>query len=161
MREDEAVLSRKPSEEELIFDAKTYFLKRYDAIIRNSNRYKHKEKFFPKKAAIVSYATVGIFHPIASAKGEKYDIGIDLKQLLALNDWDLFEKAVSLNIPFCSKNEIFDFCGQKLLTCKDINGLTARFYGFLFDQEILIKQTLVHDGYSFEEHINNEKNFYP
>ena len=164
---EKIILSRKPSEEELIADAKQNFIKQCNAVIRNNNLYKYKDKIFPEKRCQyylmknipLDYADIGIFHPLVEKKTEPYGIGINLKALLALDDYDLFDKIISLDIPFCDKN---DALNKRLITAEDIHGLTdVRFYQFLARQDILIKQILkrYYDSqknpkYTFEDYCN-------
>lgn len=149
-KQDEVILSKKPSEEELIADAKQDFIKKCNALIRNNNLYKYKDKIFPEKRCQYfltkyipkDYADVGIFHPLVEKSTEPYEIGVNLKALLAFDDYSLFEKIIALNIPFCDKNEVIDFFNKDLISDKDIHGLTdIRFYSFLSNQDILIKQS--------------------
>lgn len=147
-KQDEKVLSKQPTKEELIADAKADFIKRCNAIIRNNNLYKYKDKIFPEKRCNYfltryipkEFADIGIFHPLVEKETEPYEIGINLKALLAFDDYDLFEKIIALDIPFCEKNDILR---AHLITAEDIHGLTnVKFYGFLAHQDILIKQIL-------------------
>lgn len=153
-KQDELILSRQPSDEELIADAKEDFIKKCNAIIRGNNLYKYKDKIFPDKnckdfftaeydSKERGYADIGIFHPSVVKETESYGIGINLKALLAFDDYNLFEKVIALNIPFYDKNELIRFFKyDSLLADKDIHGLTdTRFYLFLSDQTVLIKQS--------------------
>lgn len=166
-KQDEDVLSKQPTKEELIADAKADFIKRCNAIIRNNNLYKYKDKIFPEKRCNYfltksipkDYADIGIFHPLVKKETEPYEVGINLKFLLSFDDYDLFEKIIALDIPFCEKNDVLN---KRLITAEDIHGLTdVRFYRFLAHQEILIKQILkrYYDSdkspkYSFEDYFN-------
>lgn len=150
-KQDDEILSKQPSKEELIADAKADFIKRCNAIIRNNNLYKYKDKIFPEnrckyylmKYIPEEYADIGIFHPLVVKETEPYEIGINLKALLTFDDYNLFEKVISLNIPFCDKSKVIRFFDcDNLLSDKDVHGLTdTRFYAFLADQTVLIKQS--------------------
>lgn len=148
--QDAQVLFKQPTQEELIADAKEEFIKKCNVIIRNNNLYKYKDKIFPEKRCKdylmthipIDYADIGIFHPLVIKETEPYEIGINLKALLSFKDYTLFEKIIALNLPLCDKYTVLDFFKKNRISEKDIHGFTdVRFYAFLSDQEILIKQS--------------------
>lgn len=162
---DKGILSRQPSREELITEAKANFIKQCNTIIRKNNLNKYKDKIFPDERCKdfltadysnikKDYGDIGIFHPLVKKETESYEIAINLKAILAFDDYSLFEKVISLNFPFCDENEVICFFKyDKLLSDKDIHGLTdTRFYSFLSDQTILIKQ-------SYERISSKERSF--
>lgn len=58
--------------------------------------------------------------------------GINMKSLLAFDDYNLFEKIIALNFPFYDKNDVIEFFKtDAFLSDKDIHGLTdTRFMSF-------------------------------
>lgn len=168
-KQDEEVIFKQPTEEELIDAAKKNFIKQCNAIIREKNLYKYKDKIFPEKLCEnflneqvpKNCAYIGIFHPLIINETEPYAIGINMKSLLAFDDYNLFEKIIALNFPFYDKNDVIEFFKtDALLSDKDIHGLTdTRFYEFLSDQTVLIKQSyerlpIKERLYSFNEFLN-------
>ena len=170
---DKEILSRQPSEEELTADAKSDFIKRCNALIRNNNLNKYKAEIFPDElckkflSTDFEYVCIGIFQPLVDKSTQPYGIGINLKALLTFDDYNLFEKIIALNLPFSDKNKIIRFFkSNSLLSDKDVHGLTdIRFYSFLADQTVLIKQSyerppLEKGQCSFEEFWKQNENDY-
>lgn len=166
--QDKLILNRKPTAEELFIDAKENWIKQCNCIMKNSSLYSYKDRIFPTEeidnylasTEFVKFQDVGIFHQIGNLPDmnlgiQLFGLGINLKKLLALNDYDLFIKMVNTNLPLYSYEDtvrnFYKF--NEFLTYDDIAGLTdIRFYELLANQEILMKNSLLQKGYTIEQY---------
>lgn len=161
---DRAVLSKKPSDEELLADAKANFIKQCNAVMKELNLYRYKDKIFPdeerdrylkddyhllSEQGADKDRVVGIFIQVYQGTGQPFGLGVDLHKILLLDNYDVFEKFIKAGLPlYCEKyegrHELRDFWRyDEFLSYKDVAGLTdIRFYELLADQDELIEGSL-------------------